>query len=587
MGVQVDVTDPQAAAEAERRLAEARAQREALQSAVGDVAQGWGTADPWAAVVKGPVPRKPHRGLGPADQALHAVHDATPGGLQLTHFEKIKQLGTGDVGLVELVRLIGTPHQFALKTLNKREMLQRNKVARVLVEHSILREVDHPLVACLHATLESPTHLHFLMDLCTGGELYGLLKAQPGGMLREEHALFYVSEVLVALQYIHLRGHIYRDLKPENILVHSSGHLRLTDFDLSYSKTTLKPRVVTLGTRRVGAGTPVAVPAPVPADAHLHRAAGAASTSTSHAERACAGAASRAAALADGTGKKGRPRRASAAPAQRAPRAPRPSKSPPTAAAAAAPSAAPVPTPLDTPMDGGAAKAAAAARGASSASVGSPVDGRPRRASAAGSPSGRPAVGDAPSVSAAHSAAHGSADLGPSDVPNIVVVAEPEARANSFVGTEEYLPPEIVTGSGHAAPADWWSLGILIFELLYGESPFRGARRDDTFDNIVGQPLVFPNSPKVSKQAKDLIARLLVKEPSGRLGAAHGADEIKAHPWFRSVDWALLLDQRPPFLPGAQDTPAASPAEGGNAAAPANTVGGAEGVTKMSGVEGY
>lgn len=60
------------------------------------------------------------------------------------------------------------------------------------------------------------------------------------------------------------------------------------------------------------------------------------------------------------------------------------------------------------------------------------------------------------------------------------------------MGTEEYLPPEIVAGTGHAAAADWWSFGILIYELMYGFTPFRGARRDDTFENILKRQLVFP-----------------------------------------------------------------------------------------------
>lgn len=92
-----------------------------------------------------------------------------------------------------------------------------------------------------------------------------------------------------------------------------------------------------------------------------------------------------------------------------------------------------------------------------------------------------------------------------------LMVAEPVARANSFVGTEEYLAPEIIVGSGHSAPVDWWSFGILIHELVYGVTPFRGHRRDDTFENIVNAPLRFPDRPQISDECKDLITKLLVK----------------------------------------------------------------------------
>lgn len=70
-----------------------------------------------------------------------------------------------------------------------------------------------------------------------------------------------------------------------------------------------------------------------------------------------------------------------------------------------------------------------------------------------------------------------------------VLLAEPVARANSFVGTEEYLAPEVINAAGHSAPVDWWSYGILIYELVYGITPFRGARRDETFENIIKAPL--------------------------------------------------------------------------------------------------
>ncbi len=75
-----------------------------------------------------------------------------------------------------------------------------------------------------------------LTPIRAGGELYGLLNSQPKKRLKEDHVRFYAAEVLLALQYLHLLGYVYRDLKPENILLHHTGHVLLTDFDLSYSK---------------------------------------------------------------------------------------------------------------------------------------------------------------------------------------------------------------------------------------------------------------------------------------------------------------------------------------------------------------
>ncbi len=74
-----------------------------------------------------------------------------------------------------------------MKTLDKWEMQERNKVARVLTEESILGAVDHPFLATCYATLQTDSHLHFVMQYCEGGELYGLLNAQPRKRLREAH----------------------------------------------------------------------------------------------------------------------------------------------------------------------------------------------------------------------------------------------------------------------------------------------------------------------------------------------------------------------------------------------------------------
>ncbi len=73
------------------------------------------------------------------------------------------------------------------------------------------------------------------------------------------------------------------------------------------------------------------------------------------------------------------------------------------------------------------------------------------------------------------------------------------------------MAPEIINGQGHSAPVDWWSFGILIYELVYGITPFRGARRDEMFENVVKAPLRFPSKPTVSPECQALISALLVK----------------------------------------------------------------------------
>lgn len=134
------------------------------------------------------------------------------------------------------------------------------------------------------------------------------------------------------------------------------------------------------------------------------------------------------------------------------------------------------------------------------------------------------------------------------------LVAEPtEARSNSFVGTHEYLAPEIIKGEGHGSAVDWWTFGVFLYELLYGKTPFKGPGNDETLANVVLESLGFPETPLVSFHARDLIKGLLVKEPEHRLGSKRGAAEIKQHPFFDGLNWALIRCASPPELPEPYD----------------------------------
>ncbi|CAN7038523.1 unnamed protein product [Brassica rapa subsp. trilocularis] len=127
-------------------------------------------------------------------------------------------------------------------------------------------------------------------------------------------------------------------------------------------------------------------------------------------------------------------------------------------------------------------------------------------------------------------------------------VAEPATQSNSFVGTEEYIAPEIITGSGHTSAIDWWALGILLYEMLYGRTPFRGKNRQKTFANILHKDLTFPSSIPVSLVCRQLINMLLNRDPSSRLGSKGGATEIKQHAFFCGINWPLIRGTEPPPL---------------------------------------
>lgn len=146
-------------------------------------------------------------------------------------------------------------------------------------------------------------------------------------------------------------------------------------------------------------------------------------------------------------------------------------------------------------------------------------------------------------------------------VDNPEMVAEPiNAKSKSFVGTHEYLAPEVISGQGHGSAVDWWTLGVFLYEMLYGKTPFKGENNEKTLINILKQPLTFPRLVSVVNsgnykeyeemmKVQDLIQKLLVKNPKKRIGSLKGSVEIKRHEFFKGVNWALIRSVRPPEVP--------------------------------------
>lgn len=138
--------------------------------------------------------------------------------------------------------------------------------------------------------------------------------------------------------------------------------------------------------------------------------------------------------------------------------------------------------------------------------------------------------------------------------PNRLFVAEPvTARSCSFVGTHEYVAPEVASGGSHGNAVDWWALGIFIYELIYGRTPFAAPSNEVTLRNIVKKPLTFPThsaSSELELHARDLMSGLLNKDPKSRLGSKRGSADVKTHPFFKSLNFALIRTLAPPAIPG-------------------------------------
>ncbi|KAM0041335.1 putative protein kinase AGC-MAST family [Helianthus debilis subsp. tardiflorus] len=131
--------------------------------------------------------------------------------------------------------------------------------------------------------------------------------------------------------------------------------------------------------------------------------------------------------------------------------------------------------------------------------------------------------------------------------------SQQERRKNrSAVGTPDYLAPEILLGTGHGTSADWWSVGVILFELIVGIPPFNAEHPQMIFDNILNRNIPWPAVPEeMSPEAQDLIDQLLTEDPNQRLGA-RGATEVKQHPYFRDINWDTLARQKAAFIPSSE-----------------------------------
>ncbi|XP_017475015.1 PREDICTED: microtubule-associated serine/threonine-protein kinase 2 isoform X2 [Rhagoletis zephyria] len=146
-------------------------------------------------------------------------------------FDIVKLISNGAYGAVYLVKHKTTRQRFAMKKINKNNLILRNQVEQVFAERDILSFADNPFVVSMYCSFETKKHLCLVMEYVEGGDCATLLKNI--GPLPPDMARFYFAETVLAVEYLHSYGIVHRDLKPDNLLITALGHIKLTDFGLS------------------------------------------------------------------------------------------------------------------------------------------------------------------------------------------------------------------------------------------------------------------------------------------------------------------------------------------------------------------
>ncbi|XP_022721273.1 serine/threonine-protein kinase tricorner-like isoform X2 [Durio zibethinus] len=340
-------------------------------------------------------------------------------------FELLTIIGRGAFGEVRLCKEKATGNVYAMKKLQKSEMLRRGQVEHVKAERNLLAEVDSECIVKLYCSFQDDEYLYLVMEYLPGGDMMTLLMRKD--ILTEDEARFYVGQTVLAIESIHKHNYVHRDIKPDNLLLDCNGHMKLLDFGLC--------------------------------------------------------------------------------------------------------------KPLDS---------------SSFPDLREDDHGGVRTFKPSMESGKRSNLPSAPRRTQQEQLLHWQKNR--------------RTLAYSTVGTPDYIAPEVLLKRGYGMECDWWSLGAIMFEMLvgyppfYSEEPLSTCRKIDNGEQTHDFPLLlliiivnwrthlkFPEEAKLSAEAKDLICKLLCNVDL-RLGTK-GAHEIKAHPWFKDIEWDRLYHMEAAFIP--------------------------------------
>lgn len=458
-------------------------------------------------------------------------------------FEIIKPISKGAFGSVYLAKKRSTGDYYAIKVLKKADMVAKNQVTNVKAERAIMMwQGESDFVAKLYWTFSSKDYLYLVMEYLNGGDCASLIKVLGG--LPEDWAKKYLGEVILGVEHLHNRGIVHRDLKPDNLLIDQKGHLKLTDFGLSRMGLIGRQKRVLNSTANESA--PDLLKQGPFANARNVSISSSRSTSFDFQGHHSPGNT--------------------------------PQMTPDLGGSLTTPSYFSLSRENTTSKDSRRTSGRSDSGGSDALNAmfssfslndnqGQHMMAHNRRSPIEEMSENENEGSHSPDFLSLHPVtSHISVDLKhtppqSSMMPPPMALFDPDDSNRRFVGTPDYLAPETVNGVGQDEMSDWWSVGCILFEFLYGYPPFHAGTPDEVFENILARRISWPDDGDfdVSSEAKDLMNKLLCLDPRERLGVnkedkfSCGGDEIRNHPWFDGVNWEKLLEDDAQFVPAPEN----------------------------------
>jgi serine/threonine-protein kinase RIM15 len=463
-----------------------------------------------------------------------------PAPLSIRDFEIIKPISKGAFGSVYLVKKKATGEYYAMKVLKKADMIAKNQVTNVKAERAIMMwQGESDFVAKLYWTFSSKEYLYLVMEYLNGGDCSSLVKVLGG--LPEDWAKKYIGEVVLGVEHLHNRGIVHRDLKPDNLLIDQTGHLKLTDFGLS--------RMGLVGRQKRVLKNPDESAPDLLKQGSFPRAISIASSRSASFDF-----------------------QASSSPGST------PLITPEVSANATQPSY------FSLNQSGLSRQSSRRASGYRSDSMGSDGLNGIFRTFSLNDNTHEPTMSSPSMFSTSMVEEEGQSEGGESPrlqplqptfsnplaqntppqqsmMPPVMALFDPEDHDRRFVGTPDYLAPETINGIGQDEISDWWSLGCIMFEFIFGYPPFNAETPDEVFENILHRRINWPDDPEefTSAESLDLMNKLLTLDPRERIGAnveeryPNGGAEIRSHPWLSEINWTTLLEDKAQFVPNIEN----------------------------------